>query len=56
MEDDEGYYHRIANGEIFVACGTEVLCINCAIARGIATRERPVLKESRFAAGPREAE
>jgi hypothetical protein len=41
-----GYYPLIANGEIYVRHGSEALCLNCALNRGILTRERPKLAES----------
>ena len=45
---EEGFYHRISSGEVYFEFGTEAYCLNCAVKKGIATTERPRLRE-----GPR---
>jgi hypothetical protein len=36
----QNYYHLIVPGEIYVQCGTEKLCLNCALRRGVVTLDR----------------
>lgn len=36
----EEYYHLIVPGEIYVQSGTEKLCLNCALRRGVVTANR----------------
>jgi hypothetical protein len=42
-EGPEGYYHRIATGEIYFHRDTERLCLNCAVKKGVLTPQRPSL-------------
>jgi hypothetical protein len=44
-DEADGTYHRIAAGEIYLANGDEMLCLNCAFKRGLTTHERPRLRE-----------
>lgn len=39
----DGYYHRIAAGEVYVSRDTDHYCLNCALKKGILTSERPTL-------------
>ena len=43
---EEGYYHRITRSELYLARDSEVYCLNCAVQKGLLTRERPTLERS----------
>ncbi|MBI1345027.1 hypothetical protein GC163_01920 [bacterium] len=36
----EDYFHLIVNGELYLASGTEKLCLRCALRRGVVTTDR----------------
>jgi len=36
----QDYYHLLVPGEIYLQLGTEKLCLNCALRRGVATLDR----------------
>ena len=42
----QDYYHRIADGEIYIIRGDEKLCLACAARRGILTYEVKRMRES----------
>lgn len=42
-EGPEGFYHRIAAGELHFLRDTERLCLNCAIKKGVVNGVRPTL-------------
>ena len=44
---EQGFYHRIATGELYLVKDTEHLCMNCAMKKGILTAERPSLANPR---------
>jgi len=41
--EDEGHYHRILGGEVYLTDGKEHYCLNCALKKGLVTRTRPLL-------------
>lgn len=43
MRENDDHYHLIAAGELHLARGTEICCLNCAIARGLLSSSRPTL-------------
>ena len=36
----EDYFHLLVNGEIYLQRGNEKFCLNCALRRGIVSRDR----------------
>lgn len=36
----ENYFHLIVAGEVYLISGNEKLCLECALRRGVATRDR----------------
>jgi hypothetical protein len=36
----ESFFHLIVNGELYLKGATEVLCLRCALRRGVATQDR----------------
>lgn len=36
----EDYFHLILSGEIYLQCGDEKLCLQCALRRGVVTTDR----------------
>jgi hypothetical protein len=36
----ENFFHLILTGEVYLKGATEILCLRCALRRGIATRDR----------------
>ena len=52
-ESLEGGFHLIAEGEIYLHSDDVAYCLNCAIAQGIATADRPNLNRgNRMAPNP----
>lgn len=42
---EDGFYHRIAAGEIYLNYDVENYCLNCALKLGILVHERPMLRD-----------
>lgn len=36
----EDFFHLLMNGEVYLQRGSEKVCLNCALRRGVASRER----------------